>query len=120
MNTHSVLVVDDDRLTRESLCELLSDLGHRARGAGRGLSALELLRSEPGDLVVSDVDMPDISGFELLSRLRDCHLGVPVVLMSARADLQLDRAARAAGALGLLPKPVEIRPFRALVQQALV
>ncbi len=107
MSTHAVLVVDDDRLMRESLCELLGDLQCRTTAASDGARALEQLGVGRYDLVFSDVDMPDISGFELLSRMRQQFgLEPNVILMSARSHSDLDRSARAAGAIEFLAKPV--------------
>ena len=119
MVSHSVLVVDDDKLIRESLCELLGDLGCRVTGADRGLRAIEFLRQSRRDLLVSDVDMPDISGFELLSRLRREELLCPTVLISARADEGMAEAARDAGAMGLFPKPVALPRFRHFISAML-
>lgn len=114
-----VLVVDDDRLCRESLCEALAELGCDVDDADRGLTAFARLQTGRRDLVVSDVDMPDISGFELLARLRQAHITCPAILVSARADAELQRAAQAAGAAGLLAKPVAMQPFTLLVSQVL-
>lgn len=119
MVTNSVIVVDDDRLVRESLCEVLSDLGCVVRDAAGGLSAFESISRETVDMVVSDVDMPDISGFELLARLRHIAFAKPVVLMSARADDGLRLQARDSGAAELLAKPVRLGPFAELVHHLL-
>jgi len=119
MEAHSILVVDDDRWTRESLGEILDDLGYRVAMAERGVPALELLRERSSDLVLSDVDMPDISGFELLSRMRQERIGAPMVLISARSDASLGRAARQAGAAGMLPKPVQVDSLTTLVSRLL-
>ncbi|TVR40117.1 MAG: response regulator [Planctomycetota bacterium] len=113
MNT--ILVVDDDRLLRESLIELLDDLGCHSLDAANGDSALALFDLHACDLVISDVDMPDMSGFELLARLRlpqrQRAQTTPLIFLSARADDQLSRAAHAAGAVGLFPKPVPVAGF---------
>jgi CheY-like chemotaxis protein len=125
----TVLIADDDRLLRESLSEVLSELGCTTRHVGSGGGAIEMLRQQPCDLLLSDVDMPDMSGFQLLSWVNEHptfpHGGnaagwhMPVVLMSARADDRLGRAARDAGAVVLLPKPVAIDRITSLVHQLL-
>ena len=74
---------------------------------GCGSQAIAELSHGRFDLLLSDVDMPDMTGFQLLSWVRS-HQPIPAVLMSARADEPLRRAARGAGALDLLNKPVEI------------
>ncbi|MBA2482762.1 MAG: response regulator [Planctomycetes bacterium] len=112
----TIVIADDDRLLRESLCDALSDLGCDPHPAGNAGEAIELLSSASCDLLLSDVDMPDMSGFQLLSWVsqRQPDRGLPAVLMSARADEAMSRAARAAGAITLLPKPVEITSITSL------
>lgn len=128
MHPHTVLIADDDRLLRESLSELLVGLGCTTHHVGTGGSAIDVLRSTPCDLLLSDIDMPDMSGFELLSWVHEhptCpHVPasaagwqIPVVLMSARADRELGRVALHAGAMELLHKPVEIDRLSTLVHQ---
>lgn len=108
MPPRAILIADDDRLLRESLCDALSFLGCEARSVANASEAIELLGNQVAcDLLLSDVDMPDMSGFELLSWCSR-HRPLPAVLMSARADASMRQAARTAGAITLLPKPVEI------------
>jgi CheY-like chemotaxis protein len=105
MTPRTILVADDEALLRESLCDLITDLGLVARPAVNGQGAIEFLVHGHCDLVLSDIDMPDMSGFTLLGWIRE-HRPVPAVLMSARADGLLDIEAHRAGALALWPKPV--------------
>ena len=110
MPTHArfLIVADDDRLVRETLCDLLEPFGFAARQAADGASAIRELGRGRCDLLLSDVDMPDMTGFQVLDWAR-AHPPTPAtVLMSARADADLGRAARDAGAITLLAKPVEI------------
>ena len=117
MPPRTILVADDDRLLRESLCDALSALGYAPTDVGCGRQAIAVLNQRRCDLLLSDVDMPDMTGFQLLSWVADHPASppMPTVLMSARADGDLDRAARAAGAMALLPKPVEITVINSLV-----
>lgn len=105
---HIVLIADDDRLVRESLGDAFDGLGWEVRTAACGGQAIQVLERGRLDLLVSDVDMPDMTGFQLLSWVRAHAPQPPVVLMSARADESLGRTALADGALALLPKPVEV------------
>jgi len=106
MTPRTIVVADDEPLLRESLCDLITDLGLIARPATNGQGAIDLLALGRCDLLLSDVDMPDMSGFALLTWIH-AHHPVPAVLMSARADGRLDAEAQRAGALALWPKPVE-------------
>jgi CheY-like chemotaxis protein len=117
MISRSVLVAEDDRLLRESLCEVLDDLGCATRSADCGGQAIEILSRERFDLLLSDVDMPDMTGFALLSWLSTRQPHPSTVLMSARADRELEAAAQRAGALALLPKPVKAGSLSNLLQR---
>ncbi len=121
MRPRTILIADDDRLVRESLHDLLADLGWGVEEAGNGSDAMALLTRLRCDLLLSDVDMPDMTGFQLLSWVAAQPLNPrpPVVLMSARADRQLSLAAQQAGAVTLLPKPVALPAITSLVSQLL-
>ena len=113
---HIVLIADDDRLVRESLGDAFDDLGWDVRIAACGGDAIRVLERQRLDLLVSDVDMPDMTGFQLLSWVRErCTSQPPVVLMSARADQALGRTAQAEGAFTLLPKPVEVARLNTVI-----
>ncbi len=105
---HIVLIADDDRMVRESLGDAFDAFGWDVRIAACGGEAIAMLERAPLDLLVSDVDMPDMTGFQLLSWVRGRTSPPPVVLMSARADEALGRTAMAEGAITLLAKPVEV------------
>lgn len=106
---HIVLIADDDRLVRESLGDAFDAFGWGVRIAANGGQAIQVLEHARCDLLVSDIDMPDMTGFQLLSWVR-AHAPPqpPVVLMSARSDEQLGRTAVAEGAITFLHKPVEV------------
>ena len=129
MRSRTILIADDDRLVRESLHDVLADFGWMIEEAGNGSDAIAVLTRMHCDLLLSDVDMPDMTGFQLLSWVTDSghysgHFSnlaarPPVVLMSARADHQLGLAATRAGAVTLLSKPVELPAITSLVHQLL-
>ena len=116
MISRTILVADDDALLRESLCDLLADLGANPRAVGNASSAIEVLSHTRCDLVLSDVDMPDMTGFALLGWIQ-AHQQVPAVLMSARADQRMDFEAQRAGAFALLHKPVAAGSIAALIHR---
>jgi two-component system, chemotaxis family, chemotaxis protein CheY len=103
-----LLVVDDFRTMRRVLRGLLRDMGlDDVAEAGEGAAALERLRAEPVDLVITDIEMPTLNGFELLSAIKkDERLRhVPVLMLAAEA--RKDEIVRCiqAGAAGYLVKP---------------
>ena len=103
-----LLVVDDFRTMRRVLRSLLREMGlDDVDEAGDGAAALERLRAEPADLVITDIEMPTLNGFELLSAIKkDERLRhVPVLMLAAEA--RKDEIVRCiqAGAAGYLVKP---------------
>jgi CheY-like chemotaxis protein len=113
MQPRTVLVADDDRLMRESLCDCLAQLGHCSCTARDGGEAIQVLGRTRCDLLVSDIEMPDMTGFQLISWVMQHH-PIPTVLMSARSDSALPAAAREAGAIQFLRKPVGITSLASL------
>jgi two-component system OmpR family response regulator len=81
-----VLIVDDEAGVRELLKEALKLSGFETQAAGDGMSALTLLRSYTPDIMIIDINMPLMDGFELVERLRSVGNNIPVLMLSARAD----------------------------------
>jgi CheY-like chemotaxis protein len=77
-----VLIVDDDALLRMSLLHTLTHAGHKVRSADSGLAALAEIGREIPDLLLSDLNMPGLSGFELLSVVRRRFPAIQVIAMS--------------------------------------
>jgi CheY-like chemotaxis protein len=77
-----LLIVDDDAATRYSLCQIFSCLGHSVRGAEDGFSALRQIREIVPDIILSDLNMPKMSGFEFLSIIRRRFPSIYVIAMS--------------------------------------
>lgn len=115
-----ILVVDDEDAVRDVTVEILRRSGYRPHGVPSALHALELLEDEPFDLVVSDVTMPDMTGVEFLSTLRDRRPELPVVLMTGGSEHpeQTEQAAEL-GASALLYKPFSHHELQAVVAHAL-
>jgi PAS domain S-box-containing protein len=107
----SVLVVDDDRDARELIARILADCQARVALAANAREALELFLAEPPDLLISDLGMPDMDGFELLSRVRalDRERGgcVPAIALTAFARSEDRLRALEAGFSTHISKPVE-------------
>ncbi|HEX7842564.1 MAG TPA: response regulator, partial [Kofleriaceae bacterium] len=99
-----VLIVDDSPIVRDLLSELLSSVGLEVRTAGDGAAALQALTDHPVDLIVCDVEMPVMDGFELLRRLRDRAERVPVVMVTTRGSVADRSMAASLGADALIVK----------------
>jgi DNA-binding NtrC family response regulator len=113
--TRHILIADDDRNLRESLGEVLSSFGWQTTVVGCGHQAITELSHTRFDLLLSDVDMPDMTGFQLLGWLRDHQHHEPTLLMSARATAELGREAQRLGALRLLAKPMQMAELNSIV-----
>jgi len=93
-----VLVVDDSPLVRGLVASLLSGLGFEVEEAENGLDALEALARDDAHLVISDVEMPVMNGFELLRRVRALRPHLPVVMLTTRGSAEDRRLASSLGA----------------------
>jgi EAL domain-containing protein (putative c-di-GMP-specific phosphodiesterase class I)/CheY-like chemotaxis protein len=100
-----VLVVDDDPGVARSLQRLLSGAGYRVVVAGDGRAAAEALSRDAFAVIVSDIEMPGMSGVELLQAVRDRELDVPVILMTGAPTIDTAMEAVSLGALQYLTKP---------------
>jgi two-component system OmpR family response regulator len=87
-----LLVVDDEQFLREAVATLLSSLGFAVTSAGTGTEALRLARTRPFDLLILDVMLPDLDGFEIVRRLRRDRNEVPVIFLTAK-DTREDKVA---------------------------
>ncbi len=102
----SVLVVDDDAQLRRALTRLLTAAGHDVVGAEDGTTAVELIMARRFDVILSDIQMPNMSGVDLLSIVRAYDLDVPVILMTGAPTLETAMEAVSLGALQYLTKPI--------------
>jgi putative two-component system response regulator len=104
-----ILVIDDDEKTREIMRLLLREKGYEAIEAESGETALELMKTELPDLILLDVEMPGISGFEVVERLKadGRTRTIPVIMVTGLGDQRSRLQALANGAEDYLPKPVD-------------
>ena len=103
--TTTVLIVDDHETFRSFARELLESEGFEVIGeAEDGTSGVEAVESLRPDLVVLDVQLPDLSGFEVLQRLRSVGVDTPVVLTSSRDASSYGQRLAGSGARGFVPK----------------
>jgi adenylate cyclase len=117
----NVLVVDDDSVNRLLLSRSVEQEGHRCATAGDGRQALEILRTEAFDVVLLDVVMPEIDGFEVLAQMQaDGELRhIPVIMISALEDIESVVRGIELGAEDYLPKPFNPMLLRARINGCL-
>jgi len=114
-----ILTVDDQKLSCDHLHQILEPEGYEVEAAYDGASALEKLRDGVFHLVVTDLKMPDMSGFELLSTLRARRVPVGVVVVTAYGDTSEALQVMKAGADDFLRKPYDAEHLRLVVERTL-
>ncbi|NYZ17400.1 response regulator [Azospirillum sp. RWY-5-1] len=103
-----ILVVDDDALIREALALVLEMAGHAVAQAADGLAALESMTARPFDLVITDLRMPRLDGYGLISRLRPRKPRIPIVVLTGEPPGREMRALAGGNGdrIAVLSKPV--------------
>ena len=114
-----IFVVDDDLRLSQVLCSLLRRAGYQAESFGDGVSALRAFSEHPPDLALLDVVLPDITGIEILRRIRARSAVLPVVMMSGERSIQVAAEAVSLGASDFLEKPLDVHRLRATIRNAL-
>ena len=102
-----ILVVDDEKIIRESIAFILKKEGYEVEEAGNGKEGYEKLVAESFDLVITDLEMPEMKGIELLDRALQVNPGCMVVIITAYGSLDTAIAALRKGASDYILKPVE-------------
>ncbi|HEU4594184.1 MAG TPA: sigma-54 dependent transcriptional regulator [Pyrinomonadaceae bacterium] len=115
----NILIVDDEQGMRQLLSLVFGRADHQVRAAESGAKALEMLRREPADLIISDVKMPDMNGIELLRAVREFLPEVAVVMMTAFATVDTAREAFKLGADDFIQKPFDVDELKLIVGKAL-
>jgi serine phosphatase RsbU (regulator of sigma subunit) len=108
-NTYKILIVDDEPFNIDYLEQELEDLGYTTISASNGQEALDLISSESPDMILLDIMMPVMDGFEVLARLKanDGWRHIPVVVISAMSDMESVTKGIEMGADDYLPKPFD-------------
>jgi len=114
-----LLLVDDDPNTLASLSRAFRLAGHEATVCDNAARAVELLRTESFDVILSDVVMPGRSGLELLEDLKKAGVKTPIVLISGQANIEMAVKATKLGALDFLEKPLSTEKLLVTVENAL-
>lgn len=114
-----ILLVDDDRDTRESMSELITDLGYSVTSCESGLAALNILQNKQFDLVLTDLQMPGMDGLTLLDKIKLNYRDVSVVIMTGYADMAIADKAMYKGATAYLNKPSTLDELHQTIKLAL-
>ena len=115
----TVLVADDDRSIRTVLTQALGRSGYQVRSTGNAATLWRWVEDGEGDLVITDVVMPDENGLDLIPRIKRVRPDLRVVVMSAQSTLMTAVKAAQRGAFEYLPKPFDLQELLAVVGRAL-
>lgn len=103
----SILAVDDSASMRQMVSFTLKGAGYQVREAADGVEALEIAKGETFDLVLTDVNMPNMNGIELVKNLRqeDAYKFIPMLMLTTESAGDIKMQGKAAGATGWIVKP---------------
>jgi two-component system, NtrC family, nitrogen regulation response regulator GlnG len=116
---HKILIADDDASIRLVLSQAFGRLGYQVRATGNAATLLKWVSEGEGDLVITDVVMPDENVFEVLPRIRKQRPKLPVIVMSAQNTLLTAVNAAEIGAFEYVPKPFDLDDMTAAAKRAL-
>ena len=119
MEMATILVADDDAAIRTVLSQALSRAGYQVRVTGQASVLWRWIAEGEGDLVVTDVVMPDENAFDLLPRIKKSRPDLPIIVMSAQNTFMTAIRASERGAYEYLPKPFDLKELLAIIARAL-
>ena len=114
-----ILVVEDDNELNQLFCRTLDRNGYSSLGAADAVQALDLLEKESVDLIISDVMMPGMDGFEFVRQLRDAQMTLPIMLITAKSDIKDKQSGFLSGADDYMVKPVDLQEMMLRIQALL-
>jgi two-component system nitrogen regulation response regulator GlnG len=119
MTAATVLVADDDSAIRTVLHQALARAGYNVRTTGTAAGLWKMIAAGEGNIAITDVVLPDESGFDLIPRIKRLRPELPIVVMSAQNTLLTAITAAERGAFEYLPKPFDLKELTNVVQRAL-
>jgi DNA-binding NtrC family response regulator len=114
-----ILIVDDDPITRFSLREMLTDEGYTVQTADDAEAALKILENGPCDLILADISMPGLSGFDLLKAVKHQYPGIIVMLITGFGSIEDAVSGMKMGAYDYLTKPLNDDRVKVTIERAL-
>lgn len=105
---NSILVVEDDEKMNSILCSHLNKNGYRAVGCVNPIEAYDLLYGSQFDMIISDIMMPKVDGFEFAEKIRETNKDIPILFMTSLDDFNSKRKGFKAGIDDYMVKPVDL------------
>jgi two-component system nitrogen regulation response regulator GlnG len=119
MPSGTILIADDDAAIRTVLNQALGRIGYEVRATGNAATLWRWASQGEGDLIITDVIMPDENAFDLLPRIKKVRPEIPIIVMSAHNTFLTAITAAERGAYEYLPKPFDLNELTQVVQRAL-
>ncbi|MDY0342551.1 MAG: sigma-54 dependent transcriptional regulator [Lentimicrobium sp.] len=116
---NKILAIDDDSIIRTLLSNSLSKAGYEVLLAADGETGLEMVNKEEPDLVITDFQMPGISGLDVVTELQQSHPGLPVILLTAHGDVALTIKSIQVGAYDFIEKPIQMHELLSIIRNGL-
>jgi DNA-binding response OmpR family regulator len=104
----NILVVEDDVSLRQIMCAVLTKNGYKATGAGNGNEALDVIDREQVDLIISDIMMPEMDGFQLTQELREAGYQMPILMVTAKDRFEDKQQGFLLGTDDYMVKPIDM------------
>lgn len=105
----NILVVEDNADMRELFCTVLTDSGYRTIAATDGIEALDIMEREYIDLIVLDIMMPEMNGYELTKALRDANYDLPILMVTAKDQFEDMQRGFRVGSDDYMVKPINVK-----------
>lgn len=119
MEKKKILVVDDEHNSREGLTKILIKEGYEIVAAESGEAALKEASKQDFDLIITDLKMPDISGIDVLEKIREQKPNIGVIIVTAYGEVNSYLKAMTLGAFEYLNKPIKLDELRRVINKAL-
>ncbi|HFC05178.1 MAG TPA: nitrogen regulation protein NR(I), partial [Rhizobiales bacterium] len=115
----TVILADDDTAIRTVLTQALTRAGYEVRATGNAITMWRMVAEGEGDIVITDVVLPDENAFEILPRIKKARPNLPVIVMSAKNTIMTAITAAERGAYEYLPKPFDLKEMLSVVEKGL-
>ena len=112
-----ILVVDDEENARIALSKILSREGYEVASASNGYEALNYLRGKEVELIITDINMPEMNGMDFLRELNRCHPASNVIMITAYGEVESYIEAMNLGAFEYINKPVKVDELKKIIKK---
>ena len=117
MDSFRILVVDDEKDVRDTLSEMIQSLGSEVAVAENGVKALDRVKTERIDLIVTDLSMPEMSGLDLIVEAKRVSPNIPIAVISAYGNVENTTYALTRGAFSFIAKPFKMSQIKDMIRK---